>query len=303
MTVDRKTTHLLAEHVPHSGRLAPAPVQLELQLQTPLLPVELLHGRGVAVEAFRGRVARPDVQLLPLDVDAANRGPLIDEQSTRLVYPRRRRLLRLPAGEREGPVEVAPAGGPGVEVRPHPAEPGGILRLVAARLRHECPLVRVLHVAARLAREVVRAALVTPELDVAGAPGTFGEALVPLEEQIRHVDVGRVPRGQTAVAAACRHIVVIVVDVGGAGDGAGDGDGGDDCGGDGVSRPWRGRGCLSKLPWPKPRTVAGATSRRDDDTARTRSGRTDRGAGGWLAAGGNAARVVRAGTQPRAARR
>lgn len=85
-----------------------------------------------------------------------------------------------------------------------------------------------------------------------------------MEEQIRHVDVGRVSRlyhrrrWRANVRAASRIVVVIVViNVRGGGTsgnahGADDGGGG---GGNGVSRPWRWRGRLSKLSRPQSRTV------------------------------------------------
>lgn len=297
-------------------------MQFQLQFQTPLLPVELLHRRRVSVEALGGDVAGPDVQLLPLQVDTATcGGSRIGEQSARLVHPRNRRLLlrRLPTGEREGPVEVAPAtGGSRLVVRSPSAErTAGLLSDVVSQIGlyrgDECPLVRVLHVTARLGSEIVRAALrLFAQLDVAGASGALGEALIFVEEQIRHVDVRRVPRvhhrrrrgRDTGVEVASRIVVVVVVviNVRGGGGASGSADGGG--GGDDVPRPWRWRRCLSKLSRPQSRTVwIGATGRRG--TARTGSARRRRTAtsGGWARLTTRGPAVVDARAQPRAARR
>lgn len=287
-----------------------------MQFQTPLLPIKFLYRRCVSVEALGGDVAGPDVQFLPLYVDAATGGSRIDKQSARFIHPRNRRLLRwLPTGERERPVKVASAtGGSRIVIRPPPTErTTGLLPDVVSQIglnrSNECSLVRVLHVTARFGGKIIRATFgLFAELDVTGAPDVLGETLILVEEQIWYIDVGRVPRvyhrrrWRVTIGTASRVVVVIVVinvDGGGA---SGNADGADArAGGNDVPGPWRWRGRLSKLSRPQPRTIGtgiGATGRRG--TARASSRRRRDAAGGWARL---ATRVMHARTQPRTAGR
>lgn len=307
-------------------------MQLQLQFQTPLLPVELFDCRRVPVKALGGAVSRPDVQLLPLQINVATGGSRIDEQSARFVYPRGRwLLLRLSTGERERSIKVtSTTGGPRVVVRPPPTERtawflSDVVGQIGLNRGDERSLIRILHMTARLGREVVRAAFgLFAELDVASAPRAVGEALLLVEEQIRHVDVGRVSRvyhrRRPAAVSAASHIIVVIVVINIRGD-AGGGTGGADSGGDGgasVPRPWRWRRGLSQLSRPQSRAVGSGTgaagdarTRRPGD-ARTRSRRWKTGDDGSRTCGGcarltggdgPATRVLHARTQPRAARR
>lgn len=236
-------------------------------------------------------------------------------------------LRRLPTRERECPVEVASTTGrPRVVVRSSPTEGtawflSDVIGQIGLNRGDERSLIRILHMTARFGREVVRAALgLFAELDVAGAPRAVSEALVLVEEQIRHVDVGRVSRvyhrRRPAAVGAASHIIVVIVVIDvrgdtGRGTGSADGGGGGDAD---VPRPWRWRWGLSKLSRPQSRAIGSGTGAAGrPGAARTRSRRRwktggdgGRTCGGWtrLTGGdGPAARVLHARAQPRAARR
>jgi len=228
-------------------------------------------------------------------------------------------------------VSPTTTGWPRFQVRPTSAESSvaGILSHLVNEIRWHWtdirPLVRILHVTARLGREVIRTALgLLAQFDVTGTPGALGEALILVEKQIRYVNVGRVScvyrrdRLWGATIRADSHVVVVIiidVDRGARGnaDGA-DSGGGGGCD-SGVSRSWRWRGSLSELSRPQSRTVrpgtGTATAAGCRNTARTRSrwwrhsGRADDGRARLLLAHGSGytARIVHACTEPWAARR
>lgn len=252
-----KRTHLLSKHISHPGRLASTSVQLELQLEAPFLPIKLLHGARVSIEALGRAVSGSGLELLllgrlgtscgPHDVPLLPVHPALGEHPSGLV--------RLPARERVRPIEGSPARRrSGIEIGPGSCERGQVLGVVAGRgsfeigLRGERPyFVRVLHVAARLRREIVRAALWlrVPELHVARASRGFREPLLVLllKQQIRHVDVGRVPavhrRRKSSWRALDRRGVVVVRVAG-------------------VPRAGRRGRRLAELPRPQSRTLRAA---------------------------------------------
>lgn len=259
-----KQTHLLAKHISHPGRLASASVQFELQLEAPFLPIKLLHGARVSIEALGRAVGGSGLELLLLGRVGTSCGPhdapLLPVHPALGEHPPG--LLRLPGRERVRPVEGSPARRrPGVEIGPGSCERGQVLGVVAGRgrlevgLRGERPyFVRVLHVAARLRGEVVRAALWlrVPELDVARASRGLREPLVVLlKQQIGHVDVGRVSavhRRRESGGALDRRGVVVAR----------------------VSRAGRRGRRLAELPRPQPRTLR--TGRQQPASTRLRPG-------------------------------
>lgn len=196
-------------------------------------------------------------------------------------------LRLLSAGERERSIKVAStAGRPWIIIRSSSTERttwffSDVIAQVGLNRGNKRSLIRILYMTARFGCEVVRTAFgLFAKLDVTGTSGALGEALVLVEEQIRHVDIGRVSRVHhrrrcAAVGAASRIVVVIIIinirgDTGGGTSGAngGGGDGGAD-----VSRPWRWCWGLSKLSWPQSRTIGtgiGTTGRPDATWTRSR---------------------------------